>query len=170
VTAQRQRRIEGRAVGEIGAALDFDRGWESVHLTRPIIAEEMELLASLAKGQQALIVGPGYWARACEDSAASLIRIDPHDSPEALSDLPERSFDVVFLYGDPRRLAVMADIVGVLPLLRLGGVLVVHGYREGCCRPGVRIAVDITVGQIVGFLAGTAWVSLPIERLQLEML
>jgi predicted O-methyltransferase YrrM len=140
-------------------------------ISTSLTLNEARALARLAAGRDVLEIGSAYGFSAAVMAAAGarhVTAVDPHawlgsheamvsnlaacgqsgrvtiiraPSGEVLPDLPPQGFGLAFIDGDHAYEAVMADVKGVLPLLREGGVLACHDMGEDCCCPGVRQAL-----------------------------
>jgi len=146
-------------------------GGDGLTVSTSLTAAEAQALARLAAGRDVLEVGSAFGFSACVMALAGarhVTAVDPHmwlSSYEAMASnlaacgadgtvtiiqaasgsvlpgLPPQGFGLAFIDGDHAYEAVLADIKGVLPLLRPGGVLAVHDMGEDCCCPGVRQAL-----------------------------
>jgi predicted O-methyltransferase YrrM len=141
-------------------------------ISTSLTAAEAIRLARLAAGRDVLEIGSAFGYSACVMALAGarhVTAIDPHawlgsydamaanlaacgqsatvtivqaTSGEVLPRMAPLGFDLAFIDGDHAYEAVLADVKGVLPLLRPGGVLACHDRGEDCCCPGVRQALD----------------------------
>ncbi|MBP7570907.1 MAG: class I SAM-dependent methyltransferase [Acidobacteria bacterium] len=130
--------------------------------------DEAALLTLLARGKRVLEVGTGLGVstRALARSAASVVTIDidPWVQEQVWPDLPaavrreqappvEGQFDLVFIDGEHSAASVAADLVATLPLLRPGGLIVLHdmhgdGVRSAATAAGVAVFVIPTHNHI----------------------
>ncbi len=140
-------------------------------ISTSVTAAEAARLGELARNADVLEVGSAFGYSACVMALAGathVTAVDPHDwlasyeamrsnlaacgaasavtiiqapSGEVLPEMGQLGFGLAFIDGDHAYEAVLADIKGVLPLLREGGVLACHDMGEDCCCPGVRQAL-----------------------------
>lgn len=140
--------------------------------------DECRVLAWLAQGHDVLEIGTGLGVstRAMAETANGVVTVDPDPWVEesvkfdgltvlpvqSLSDewLGRRKYGLVFIDGDHEEEAVLRDIQSVLPLLRPGGLVVLHdtnldGVRRAAESFGTLVRMD-TKGHLGMLLVANA--------------